>query len=129
MPGYPPIETLVDALAITDAVVHTPTTDPNDINWAEVSLFESFTILVVSTLDQPLTITLFGNYRENNTDPAQAFLAAIAVIAGGSNSRTYSRDVDGWLPYIYPQIQAAGIPTTGTVTIRIVKAKRMENWE
>lgn len=128
MPGYPQIDTLVAALAITDATAHNPSTDAA-IDWAEVSVFESFTILVVSTLDQPLTVRLFGNYRENNADPAQAFLATIAVPAAGSNSRTYAREMDGWLPYVYPQIQAAGIPTTGTVTIRIIKSKRMESWE
>ena len=129
MPGYPEQELLVDALAIADAAAHNPASDAG-IGWGEVSVFESFTIIVVSTLSQPVTITMFGNHRENNADPAQAFLGTIVVAAAGNNSRLYAREIDGWFPYVYPQIQAAGVPVAGgVVSVRIIKSKRMETWE
>ncbi len=129
MPGYPEIERLVNAFNIVDIVVHDAASDPDDIEWSDISIFESFTIVATSTFGQACTVRMFGNYFQDTTDPVQ-FLGTIAVPANSTRARTYDRAADGWFPHVYPQIQAAVAPAAGEgITIRIIKSKRMETWE
>lgn len=118
------IETICGALAIRDLAAHDMDTDAEIVNSCVMG-WEGFTIKVVNGLDQAVVVTMYGNDADNTTN-ADAFATTLNVPAGGVGSLLLYAHVDGWFPYVYPSIIVPGgvAPTTGTISITIVKIHR-----
>lgn len=109
-----PTETQVfDDEEIRDAVAHN-----SDI--ANVSRFKVITIHVSNTLDQQVSIVVKVN-RVNSTTGATTVGAAFNVAAlTGIEARVLTQDTSGWLPYVFIEATAAGVPTLGNVNAYII---------
>jgi photosystem II stability/assembly factor-like uncharacterized protein len=100
--------------AIADALAHN-----SDI--ANMKRFKMRTIRVVNTLDQDVTIKIYQN-RANSTVGAEDIKGIVFTVAAltGIETRTLLPETCGWMPFIYAEATAAGIPTLGNLNCYII---------
>ncbi len=100
--------------AITDALAH-------DSGIAIMSRFKMRTIRVVNTLDQDVTIKIYQN-RINSTTDAEDVKGIVFTVAAliGIETRTLLPETCGWMPYMYAEATAGGVPTLGNLNAYIL---------
>ena len=121
-------ETLVDALAIRDTNAHDPSTTHDttpDALFADVHEWRGWTLKVANTLDQAVTLTLYGNFAMSTTG-ADDYADTLSVAADAVGYITFHIARTAWTPWIYPSLQCSVAPTSGAVTVEIVKLDKME---
>jgi hypothetical protein len=116
-------ETIVNALAIRDTSNHTPSTDP-EISFHNVGAWLGWTIRVVNGLDQPVTLTLYGNTTNSETN-ADSYATTLTVAANSVGFITFHGRRGAWTPWVYCQLACTTAPTSGSVTVTITKFDRM----
>ncbi|RLG84393.1 MAG: hypothetical protein DRO39_07510 [Thermoprotei archaeon] len=80
------------------------------------------TIWVENGLDQDVVIQVKGN-RVESCDGAINVGSSFTVSAGSNDARTLTPDTSGWLPYIMVEVSCPAAPTSGSLTVYLVKTK------
>ena len=80
------------------------------------------TIFVENGLDQDVTVQVKGN-RVKSTAGAINVGASFTVAANSNDARTLTPDTSGWLPYIYVELQCSTAPSSGSVTVYLVRTR------
>jgi len=80
------------------------------------------TIFVENGLDQDVTIQVKGN-RVKSTSGAINVGASFTVAKNSNDARTLTPDTSGWLPYIYVELQCTTAPSSGGVTVYLVRTR------
>lgn len=117
---------IVSALAILDTNAHTPATDPDYIDYADVHEFMGFVLKVTNGLNQAVTHTLYGNFSRSVTG-ADDYADTLTVAAGASGIIAWHGSRTAWTPWLFPSLQCSVAPTTGSVTVEIVKMDKMRD--
>jgi len=81
------------------------------------------TVFVENTLDQDVTVRVKAN-RVESTTGALNVGAPFTVSANSNDAMTLTPDTSGWLPYIFVELQCSVTPTSGAVTVFLVKSKK-----
>lgn len=99
---------------IRDAVAHN-----SDIS--NMNRFKMRTIRVLNTLDEDVTIKIYQN-RANTTANAEDIKGIVftVVALAGIETRTLLPETCGWMPYVFIEATAAGIPTLGDLNAYII---------
>lgn len=118
-PGSAPPGTIVDALEIRDTNAHDPSTDA-EISFADVHEWRGWALKVTNDLDEDIVLTLYGNLT-NSTVGADDYADTLSVVADGVGHITFHGARSPWTPWIYASLQCSVAPTSGSVTIEIVK--------
>ena len=103
---------IINALAITDVAVH-------QSSISDVSRYTVNTFFVNNALDQAVSVQIYGNIT-NSVTGAVTIGAAFTVATVDQESRTFTSNTAGWMPYIYIVVTAAVIPTSGTITANLL---------
>lgn len=82
--------------------------------------FNVITILVVNGLDQNVSVQVKGN-RANSTTGAVDIGDAFNVATVDREARTMEPTDEGFLPFIFIEVTAAGVPTTGDLNAYLIK--------
>ena len=117
-------ETIVDDLEIRDTNAHTPATD-SEISFVDVHEWKGWTIQVNNTLDQDVTLTLYGNLAQSVTD-ADDYADTLAVAAGEVKYMSWHLVRCAWTPWIYASLLCGVQPASGNVAVQIVKMDKMK---
>ena len=80
------------------------------------------TIFVENGLDQDVAVQVRGN-RVKSTSGAINVGASFTVAKNSNDARTLTPDTSGWLPYIYVELQCPTAPSSGSVTVYLVKTR------
>ena len=80
------------------------------------------TIFVENGLDQDVAVQVKGN-RAKSTSGAINVGASFTVAKNSNDARTLTPDSSGWLPYIYVELQCSTAPSSGSVTVYLVRTK------
>ena len=80
------------------------------------------TIFVENGLDQDVTVQVKGN-RQSSTSGAINVGSSFTVSANSNDARTLTPDTSGWLPYLYVELQCNTAPSSGNITVYLVKTK------
>ena len=80
------------------------------------------TIFVENGLDQDVTIQVKGN-RVKSTSGAINVGSSFTVAKNSNDARTLTPDTSGWLPYIYVELQCSTAPSSGSVTVYLVRTR------
>jgi len=80
------------------------------------------TIYVINTLNQTVTVQIKGNRTESTTNASEVG-PSFTVPAGESDFRTLVADQSGVLPYVYVEVSCSAAPTSGSVTVYLVRGK------
>jgi len=99
--------------AIRDAVAH------NSII-GDSRYFNIITIWVENGLDQNVSVQIKGN-RVNSVVGAVDIGAAFNVVTVDREARTMEPTDEGFLPYIFIEVTAAGVPTAGNLNAYLIK--------
>jgi len=87
-------------------------------------LAPQISLFVDNNLNQDVSVQVKTN-RVQSTLKAVTTGSAFKVPAAGSDARSLSLETSGWLPWIYVELTCATAPTTGSVTVWLVR----KNWE
>ena len=79
-------------------------------------------LFIENTLDADIDITIKGNI-DQATSGSVAINGTITVPASSNDAVTLVPQNLGWLPYIYVEVTAKSTPSTGAVTIYLVRSK------
>jgi len=82
--------------------------------------FNVITIWVENGLDQNVSVQITGN-RVNSVVGAVDIGVAFDVVTLDREARTMDPTDEGFLPYIFVEITAAGVPTTGDLNAYLIK--------
>ena len=80
------------------------------------------TIFVENGLDQDVAVQVKGN-RQKSTTGAINVGSSFTVSANSNDARTLTPDTSGWLPYLYVELQCSTAPSSGNITVYLVKTK------
>jgi len=80
------------------------------------------TIFVENGLDQDVAVQVKGN-RVKSTSGAINVGASFTVAKNSNDARTLTPDTSGWLPYIYVELQCSTAPSSGSVTVYLVRTR------
>ena len=87
---------------------------------ANMARYKIVTIYIANTLDQQISVQAKAN-RTNSTTGATDVGAPFTVAATtGIEARTLTPEGEGWLPYLFIEVTAAGVPTTGSLNAYIL---------
>ena len=84
------------------------------------SYFNVITIWVENGLDQNVSVQIKGN-RVDSTTGAVDIGVAFNVATVDREARTMEPTDEGFLPYIFIEVTAAGVPTTGDLNAYLIK--------
>jgi len=114
----PLCEEFYEAQVFDDEEIHD--TNAHNSAIANMSKFKIVTIYVANTLDQIVSIQVKAN-RANSTIGATDVGVAFDVAATtGIEGRTLTPTGEGWLPYLFIEVTAAGVPTAGSLNSYIL---------
>jgi hypothetical protein len=112
-----------------DTTLHDPTTDGGRLGYADLRAWLGCALIVSSTLSQAVTIHLVGALSRTTSIPQavvdiESALSLVAYSSGAPVQGTWwLHPAAGlWFPWIYAQVQAAGVPT-GTLEISVFKGE------
>ena len=80
------------------------------------------TVFVENSLDQDVTVQVKAN-RVKSTTGAVDVGSSFTVPAGSSDARTLTPDTSGWLPYLYVELKCSTAPSSGSVTVHLVRTR------
>ena len=106
-------EQIFEDEAIRDALAHNSAV-------GDCRYFNVITIWVENTLDQIVGVQVMGN-RVNSVDGAVDINDAFNVPTLDRMARTMEPTDTGFLPYIFIEVTAAGVPTTGDLNAYLIK--------
>ncbi len=115
----------VDALAIRDDTVHTPATDADECVYVDVHDCEMFTVYVDNQLDVAVSVRAYHNRVKSTTKAIASGVDALSVATVSQDARTFTPSNAGWLPWLYLQLQCGSAPSSGAVTVHVIKFKKM----
>jgi hypothetical protein len=78
-------------------------------------------IFVDNGLNQSVTVQVMAN-RQSSTTKAVNVGSSFTVGANSSDSRTLTLDTSGWLPYIYVTVTCSTAPSSGSLTVYLVRS-------
>ena len=84
------------------------------------SYFNVITIWVENGLDQNVSVQVMGN-RVNSVDGAVDIGVAFDVATVDREARTMEPTDEGFLPFIFIEVTAAGVPTAGNLNAYLIK--------
>jgi len=82
--------------------------------------FNIITVWVKNGLDQNVNVQVKGN-RVNSTTGAVNMGTAFDVTTDDEEARTYEPTDEGFLPYIFIEVTAAGVPTSGNLNAYLIR--------
>ena len=82
--------------------------------------FNVITVWVENGLDQNVSVQIKGN-RVNSVDGAVDIDAAFNVATVDREAKTFEPTDEGFLPYIFIEVTAAGLPTDGDLNAYLIK--------
>jgi len=85
----------------------------------------AYTIYVINTLDQSVSVQIKGN-RVQSTSNSSSISTAFSVSANSADFRTLVASQSGILPWIYVELSCASAPSTGSVTVYLIKGRDEE---
>ena len=88
--------------------------------------FRSFTIFVKNELNADVRVRLMAN-RERSTDYS-VVVGEFEVKAVSSEARTVIPAITGWLPYVYLEVEALGVPTSGRLSAWWIREREVEEY-
>jgi len=77
-------------------------------------------LFVDNNLNQSVNVQIKAN-RASSTSDAVLVGSAFTVSATGSDARSLSLETSGKLPYIYVELKCTTAPTSGSVTVWLIK--------
>ena len=86
----------------------------------DCSCFDVITVWVENGLDQDVSVQIKGN-RVNSTTGAVDIGAAFTVATVDREARTMEPTDEGFLPFIFIEVTAAVIPTSGNLNAYLIK--------
>jgi len=107
------VDQIMDRLEIRDTAVHQ--TDISDCREFTIATF-----FIINETDQDATVQIKGN-AEATFAGSVNIGSSITVSAGSTESRTLTPDTTGWLPFYMATVQFSTAPTTGAVSIKVLK--------
>ena len=93
-----------------------------DVGKLREALKPAVTIFVENGLDQDVAVQVKGN-RQKSTTGAINVGSSFTVSANSNDARTLTPDTSGWLPYLYVELQCSTAPSSGNITVYLVKTK------
>lgn len=115
----------MNALSIRDTSAHTPATDAAECVYVDVHDCEMFTVYVDNQLDQTVSVKVYHNRVKSTAKAIASGVDALSVASASQDARTFTPNNAGWLPWLYVQAQCSSAPSSGSVTVYVVKFKRM----
>jgi len=94
----------------------------NDVKKGVTTAHGSVTIYVINGLDQTVTVQIKGN-RTQSTTNASSVGASFTVSASSSDFRTLIAEQSGILPYIYVEVSCSSTPTSGSVSVYLIRGR------
>lgn len=82
--------------------------------------FNIITVWVENGLDQKVSVQIKGN-RVNSVTGAVDIGTAFDVATVDREARTMEPTDEGFLPYIFIEVTAAGVPTSGNLNVYLIK--------
>ena len=118
-------ETIVDIHTPLSTVADSPATDAGRFYYKDIHNYRGFAIRVENTLDQPVILTVYGNFARGTTG-ADYFPDRLTLGVGSTTTQygiiSFHMARSAWTPWIYCQIQCpAGAPSSGYVYADIIK--------
>jgi len=93
-----------------------------DVGKLREALKPAVTIFVENSLDQDVTVQVKAN-RVKSTAGAINVGSSFTVTKGSNDARTLTPDTSGWLPYITVTAKCTTAPSTGKLTVWLVRAR------
>jgi len=78
------------------------------------------TVYVESTLDQPVTVQILGA-ASGSPAATVPICSSITVPPNSADAKTLAPEQSGWLPYITVSLSCTTAPTTGAVTVLLIR--------
>jgi hypothetical protein len=79
------------------------------------------TVFIVNGLDQAVNVQVVG-CRDRSCSDSVDVGSVVAVPAGSKDARTLTPETSGWLPFITVRVWCAAAPTTGAVSVWLVRS-------
>lgn len=119
----------VNALEIRDTNAHTPATAGETTKnlFVDVHDCEMFTVYVDNQLDQAVAVKAYHNRVKSTTKAIASGVDALTVATVSQDARTFTPNNAGWLPWLYLQLECGSAPSSGSVTVYVIKFKRMRS--
>lgn len=87
----------------------------------EAVTVSAVTVFVENGLDQDVTVQVKGN-RVSSTTGAVNVGSSFVVPKGSCDARTLTPDTSGWLPYVFVEVSCSTAPTSGALSVYLVRA-------
>ena len=94
--------------------------EANNSDVGDCRYFSIITVWVENALDKNVSVQIKGN-RVNSTTGAVDIGTAFDVATVDREARTLEPTDEGFLPYIFIEVTAAGVPTTGDLNAYLIK--------
>jgi len=91
-----------------------------DMKQALITVFGMIALFVDNDLDQGVDVQVKAN-RVSSTSDAVTIGTAFTVSATDSDARSLSLEMTGKLPYIYVELKCTTAPTSGSVTVWLIR--------
>jgi len=104
---------------------------PEEPLWAEatkkvlVEVLRIATVFVVNSLDQDITVQIKGMRTEEYSSVVDVG-PSFTVASESVDARTLTPETSGWLPYITVELQCSSAPSSGSVTVYLIKSQGYE---
>ena len=122
---------IIDYHIPTSIVADSPATDVNRFFYIDVHEYRGFAIKLKSTLDQAVTLTIYGNF-ERATVGADDYADTLTLAAGNVTTQygiiVFHTNRTAWTPWIYCSTVTAGVPdSAGRIFAEIIKFDPMQD--
>ena len=108
---------MVDRVRLGDKMVEVR----GDIDYTTLNdAYGLVTIYVINSLDQTVTVQIKGN-RIESTEYSSSVGASFTVASNSVDFRTLIASQSGVLPYIYVEVSCSIAPTSGNVTVYLIR--------
>ncbi len=123
--------TIIDVLDLYSATELTPATHAAHFFYIDVHEYRGFTIRLKSTVDQPVILTVYGNFARGTTG-GNSFPDKLTLGVGSTTTQygfiTFHASRTAWVPWVYCSTQTpAGAATTGHLYADIIKFDPMQD--
>jgi len=95
---------------------------PPGIDYDKLKSALRVTVFVDNGLNQAVTVQIKGN-RVKDLAKSVNVGSSFAVPAGSADARTLTPDTCGWLPYLTASLQCSTAPTSGSVTVYLIRSR------
>ena len=122
--------TIIDVIDLYSATAFSPATHVAHYFYIDVHEYRGFAIKLKSSLDQAITLTVYGNFARG-TVGADDYADTLTLAAGNVTTQygiiVFHTNRTAWTPWVYCQTLPAALPSTGHIYAEIIKFDPMQD--